>query len=179
MDELAVSTVVYVPAEEVYDFLVDFPRYAEYSEHLSRVVRSGGDGGPGTRYGLRWKWWKLTYTMRSQVTEVEPPSRIDWRITKDLNASGRWLVEELDTLPDDAPDDATVASRVSLEVEFDPNSANKGALNLPRFVNFGWVLNRVKPLVLPEAERVVERIVADLEGESRPVELTIHEKPSV
>lgn len=178
MDELSVSTVVYVPPEEVYDFLVDFPRYANYSEHLDRVARESGDGGPGTRYALRFRWWKLTYVARSEVTDVDPPHRIDWRIVKDVDARGRWRIEELSTLPDDAPTDATEGCRVFIEVEFDAESADKGALSLPRFVSFDWVVDRVKPLVLPEAERVVERIVEDLEGRRRPVELTVHDHPS-
>jgi hypothetical protein len=35
----------------------------------------------------------------------------------------------------------------------------------------------VIPLIEDEAERVVSRIVADLEGERREVELTIHDAP--
>jgi len=40
-----------------------------------------------------------------------------------------------------------------------------------------WVIEKVKPLIQEEAERVVERIVADLEGRRRDVELTIHTSP--
>ena len=67
--------------------------------------------------------------------------------------------------------------RVSLSIRFDPDTARSGALALPRFVSFDWVLGKVKPLVQEEAQRIVERIVADVEGERRDVELQIHSTP--
>jgi uncharacterized membrane protein len=171
VDSVEVSTVVYVPPPEVYEFLVDFPRYAEYSKYLERV-HADGDGGPGTKYGLRFAWWKLTYTAHTKVTGVDPPDRIDWKTIKDIDADGYWEIEEV---PDEGPSDADTASRVTLRVEFDPDSA--GNVDLPRFVSVGWVVEKVTPLIQKEAERIVERIVADLEGEHRPVELTIHATP--
>lgn len=177
MDELVVSTVVYLPPEETYDFLVDFPRYATYSEHLSDVVRRSGDGGAGTRYALRFAWWKLTYTVESEVTEVDPPNRIEWRIVENLDASGRWRVEGLDELPEDAPADATTASRVSMEVAYDPGSANENTISLPRFASLGWVVDKIRPAITSEAETVVERVVADLEGEPRSVDLAVERGP--
>jgi uncharacterized membrane protein len=176
VDELVVSTVVYLPAREVYDFLVDFPRYTKYSKHLRNVVRRRGDGGAGTRYALRFAWWKLTYTVESAVTDVEPPERIEWEIVKNLDAGGRWRIEELDELPDDAPADAEAASRVSFEVAYDPGSANEGGIDLPRFVSLEWVVDRIKPAITSEAERLVERVVADLEGSPRPVDLTVERR---
>lgn len=173
MDEVEVSTVVYLPPAEVYEFLLDFPRYANYSEYLTDV-RSDGDGSPGTRYALRFAWWKLSYTAHSEVVEVDPPNRIDWRLVKDIDARGYWRVEQA---PDDAPEGVEMASRVTLRVEFNPDSASSGAVDLPRFVSLSWVIEKVKPKIQSEAERVVERIVADLEGESRDVDLTIHTTP--
>ncbi|WP_335999474.1 type II toxin-antitoxin system RatA family toxin [Halorientalis halophila] len=169
MDRVEVSTVVYLPPEEIYAFLEDFPRYAEYSKHL-REVTSDGDGSPGTEYFLTFAWWKLSYTAHSEVTDVDPPHRIDWALTKDLDAQGRWVVEEA---PDEAPDGESDACRVRLIVEFRPDSADSGALDLPRFVSLDWVIEKVKPKIQAEAERVVERIVADLEGEPRAVDLEI------
>jgi SH3-like domain-containing protein len=176
VDELVVTTVVYLPPEETYDFLIDFPRYAKYSEHLRTVSRRSGDGGAGTRYALRFAWWKLTYTVESEVTEVEKPETIDWRIVRNLDASGRWVIEPLDEVPSDAPDDVDAASRVSFEVAYDPGSANEGGLDLPRFVSFGWVLDRLKPAIATEAERIVERVVEDLEGTHRPIDLTVERR---
>ena len=97
MDAVEVTTVVYADQQRVFDFLLDFPGYADYSEYLTDVD-ARGDGGEGTQYDLHFAWWKLTYTARSEVTAVDPPWRIDWELVKDLHAHGQWLVEELDTL---------------------------------------------------------------------------------
>jgi uncharacterized membrane protein len=161
VDTVEVSTVVYLPPEEVYEFLLDFPGYARYSKHLTDV-RQHGDGAPGTEYELDFAWWKLEYTARSRVTDVDPPDRIDWHIIKDIDAVGQWLVEPTE--------DGTA---VTLRVEYHPDSANGDALRLPRFVSFDWVIEKVKPKVKAEAERVVRRIVRDLEGRNRDVALEI------
>jgi len=176
VDELVVSTVVYLPPEEVYEFLLDFPRYARYSEHLRDVTRRRGDGGAGTRYAMRFAWWKLTYTVESEVTEVDRPERIEWRTVRNLDAGGRWRIEALDEGSEDAPDDVDVATRVSFEVAYDPDSAKTGGLDLPAFVSFGWVIDRLKPAITAEAERIVERVVEDLEGARRPVDLTVERR---
>lgn len=162
MDRVEVATTVYLPPEEVHAFLLDFPRYAEYSEHLT-AVRQYGDGTPGTEYELDFAWWKLSYTARSRVTGVDNPERIDWRVVKDIEAVGRWDVARLD-------DEAT---RVALVVEYAPDSADDTGFDLPRFVSLDWVVEKVKPKVKAEAERVVRRIVADLEGEQREVDVEI------
>lgn len=171
MDSVEVSTVVYLPPEEVYGFLIDFPRYANYSKYLRGVDRHG-DGSPGTEYDLHFAWWKLTYTARSRVTDVDPPAKVDWEITKDIDAYGYWKVEEITP-----PEGREHASRVRLRIEFDANSVDPSGLDLPRLVSLSWVIEKVKPLIEREAERVVERIVADIEGEPRPVDLTIHTTP--
>jgi hypothetical protein len=171
VESVEVSTVVYLPPPEVYEFIVDFPRYADYSKHLERVHRDG-DGGPGTDYALKFAWWRLTYTARTRVTDVDPPNRLDWTVVKDLTADGYWQVKEV---PEEAPEDAETASRVTLRVEFDTDSV--GNVDLPAFVSVGWVVEKVTPRIQAEAERVVERIVADLEGDERPVELTVHTTP--
>jgi len=173
VDAVEVSTVVYVPPQEMYDFIVDFPRYANYSEYLESVVRDG-DGALGTRYTMRFAWWKLTYTTRTEVVDTDPPRRIDWRVTKDIDADGYWRVEEV---PQEAPEDVETASRVSLRIEYDSDSVSAGSIDLPRFVSLSWVIDKVKPLIRKEATRVVERIVADIEGRPREVELTVHTGP--
>lgn len=172
MDELVVSTEVYATPEEVYEFLLEFPRYGRYSEYLREVRTLAGDGGPGTRYELVFAWWKLTYTARSEVTGVDPPSRIDWTITKDIDAGGCWRITPLDDGSGGDGDEAMC--EVAFEIEFDPNSASSDALDLPRLVSFDWVLGKTIPLIRSEAERVVERAVADLEGRSRSVELDVY-----
>lgn len=175
MDTVEVSTVVYVPPAEVYDFLVDFPSYANYSKHL-REVTADGDGTEGTRYDLTFAWWKLSYTARSEVTALSPPERIDWQLVRHIDAHGTWEIQEA---PAETPDEKEHASRVTFAVDFSPESANKDAIDLPRFVSMGWLVDKVKPKIKAEAERVVTRVVADLEGEPRDVELEVHRAPDV
>lgn len=170
VDRIEVSTTVYLPPEDIYEFLLDFPGYAHYSEYIDRVTQHG-DGTPGTQYDLVFSWWKLSYTARSEVTGVTPPEVIDWKLVKDIDARGQWLV---DPVPETAPDGVDEASRVRLDIKFDPDSASKGAVDLPRLVSLDWVIEKVKPLVRTEAERIVERVVADLEGSRRDVDLEIH-----
>ena len=192
MDELVVSTEVYADPEEVYEFLLDFPRYAQYSEYLRTVRTTEGNGGPGTRYALTFAWWKITYTAHSRVTGVEPPERIDWEITKDIDASGCWRVTpgsggnadnnvDADTAANGGSDGTdtpaavdTPTCEVALEVEFDPGSASSDALELPLLVSFDWVLKKAIPLIRKEAERVVQRAVRDLEGSKRDVDLDVY-----
>jgi len=173
VDTIVVQTTVYADAETVYDFLLDFPGYASYSKYLTDVRTRTGDGGVGTRYALRFAWWKLSYTAHSEVVGVDPPATIDWEIIKDIDASGAWRVEPRDSPPADAPDDATAACTVALEINFDPDSADAGVLNLPALVSFGWVLEKAIPLIRNEAERVIQRAVADIEGRSREISLEI------
>lgn len=170
-DRLEVSTEVYVPPSEAYDFLVDFPGYAEYSEHITNVEQYG-DGTPPTEYDLTVSWWLLSYTSRSRVTNVESPERIDWEIVKDVDANGHWLVEEIEP-----PAEHDEATEVRLVMEVEPDSADASVLDLPRLVSFSWIVSTLRPIVLSEAEEVVERIVTDLEGEPREVDLEIHETP--
>jgi len=80
-------------------------------------------------------------------------------------------------MPAGLPTDAETACRVHLEVEFDPDSVGGGMLDLPRFVSLDWVVRKVKPVLVEEAERVVERIVADIEGRRREVDLVVHAVP--
>lgn len=167
MDRVEVSTVVHLPAEDVYGFLLAFRRYANYSQYLESV-RQFGDGGAGTEYALRFEWWKLHYTARSAVTEVDPPRRIEWRIIKDIDASGRWLIDPIEGAGGSSP-----KTEVTFIAEYAPGSADDGIVDLPRFVSLGWVVERIKPKIREEAERIVRRVVADLEGEERDVELRI------
>lgn len=169
MDQVEVSTVVYLEPEAVYEFLLEFPRYAGYSEHLRSIDRDG-DGGPGTDYRLTFAWWRLSYTAHARVVAVDPPTRIDWRLVEDLDARGYWLVEPA---PDEVRSPDEPASRVRLHVRVRPDSVDPSVLELPRFVSLDWVVERARPRVEAEAERVVRRVVADLEGEARPVDVQV------
>ncbi|MFC4247478.1 SRPBCC family protein [Natribaculum luteum] len=172
MDRILVSTVVYRAPEEIFPYLESFTDYPRYADHLESVTRR--DGSDGVRYDLRLTWWKLSYTARSEVTDVTPPTSLEWRLVKDIDARGEWRVEPE---PESAPAGEETASRIYFEAVYDPHSADKDVVSLPLFVSFGWVVEKIKPRLLAEAKRVVQRLVADIEGESRQVELTLHETP--
>lgn len=161
MEEVVVRTQVYVPPPKVFAFLRSFTNYAEYSEYLEDVEQYG-DGRVGTEYELTASWWRISYRARTEVTEIEPPDRIEWRVIDAIDANGVWDVEPVEG-----------GTEVTLRIAFDASTADTGAVSLPRFVSVGWVIDRVKPLVYREAEAIVERIVADLEGEPREVDLDI------
>ena len=166
MESIEVSTDIRVPPEDAYEFLLDFPGYARYSKHL-REVRPCGDGGADAVYALTFAWWKLTHTVRSRVASVDPPNEIRWEVLGEFDASGRWTVEPTDT-----------GSRVALVVNYDAGSADDSLLDLPVLVSMDWVVDRATDIAVDEGERVVERVVADLEGEQRPVELSVEERSS-
>ncbi|GAB3671579.1 SRPBCC family protein [Halopiger thermotolerans] len=156
-----------------------FTDYPRYTDHLKEVTVHG-DGGVGSVYDLRLAWWKLSYTARSKVTDISEPHSLEWRLLNDIDARGEWRVEPApEALPADAATDAETASRIYFEAVYDPHSANEDAISLPRFVSLDWVVKKVQPRLLDEAETVVERLVADIEGRSQPrdAELTIHEMP--
>lgn len=172
VDDIEASAVIYLPQEEVYDLLFDFTRYPRYSEHLTDVNIRGD--GPGARFGITFQWWRLTYTARGRVVDVDPPERIDWKITRDIDAQGYWSVE---SVPDLVPAGREAATRARLRIEFDRSTANAGALRLPPLVSLDWVFDRLKPVVRREGEKIAQRIVADVEGHPRPVDLEIHSRP--
>lgn len=175
MDRLDLSAVVYLPQKEVYEFLLEFPNYAAYSNYLKDVTPHG-EGESGTQYDLHFAWWKIGYTVRSEVTNAVSPERIDWKIIEDLNARGAWVLEPApEQLPEDHPSEG--ATRVHFLVEFDPDSLDEGSIDLPMFVSLEWVIDKAKPLIWKEARRIISRVVRDLEGESRDVQLMIHQRP--
>ncbi|ELY59625.1 SRPBCC family protein [Natronolimnohabitans innermongolicus] len=175
MDRILLSTVAYRPPEEVFPYVESFADYPRYTDHL-KEVRVHGDGGVGSRYDLKLAWWKLSYTARSRVTDVSAPESLEWRLTNDIDARGEWRVEpEPDAVPTSV--DVDTASRIYFDAVYDPYSADESALSLPRFVSLDWVVKKVQPKLLNEAEEVVERLVADIEGQRRDVELRVHEMP--
>ncbi|WP_049922942.1 SRPBCC family protein [Halopiger djelfimassiliensis] len=173
MDRILLSTVAYRSPEEVFPYVRSFTDYPKYTEHL-KDVRVHGDGGVGAVYDLTLAWWKLSYTARSKVTEVSAPESLEWRLLNDIDARGEWRVEPE---PDAAPAGEETASRIFFEAIYDPQSADESTVSLPRFVSLDWVVEKVEPRLLNEAEAVVERLVADIEGTRRDVELTVHEGP--
>lgn len=164
METIAVSTVVQVPPDEAYAFLRDFEGYTKYSKYI-KAIESNGPGGEGTEYEIRFGWWKLSYGARTLVTDESPPESIEWKLLTEIDAYGRWEVE-----PVEGDDDA---STVRLTVTYDPDSANPSVIDIPMLVSFDWVVDRVVGLIEEEGKRVVRRVVEDLEGESRPITLTV------
>lgn len=171
MDTIEVSTTVARPPRVVFAFLRDFTGYAAYSKYL-REVAIDGDGDVGTEYRLRFGWWKLTYDAFTRVTGLDEPNTLDWVVTEDLDARGQWVVESADG-DDSVQFDGGGGSRVSLVVEYDPASVSSGIVDLPALVSMDWVVGVVVDLIEEEGRRVVRRVVADLEGEPRDVELTV------
>lgn len=169
MQTVEVTAVVHAPPARVYEFLLDFPGYADYSEHLESV-RARGDGGPGTRYALTFAWWKLDYTVHTEVSDVEPPHRIEWRVTKDLNAQGEWRLEGAS---DEAPEGIDAATRVTLRVEYRPKSFESASVSLPPLVSPDWVFGKLTGLLVDEGRTVLRQVAEDLEGEPRHVPLTV------
>lgn len=169
MDEIEVSTVVYVPPEEAFEFLMDFPGYTSFTEYL-KEVRQDGDGGPGTRYDFVLSWWKLSYTANSEVIGVDPPDCIDWRLVGSLDARGSWLLEEV---PEETPEGEETATRVRFRASYDLESLESAPIDIPRFLSTKAVVRKVKPVVLDELGDIVQRIVAELEGESRSVDVHV------
>lgn len=174
MQRLEVTTDVFVDRSTAFDFLVAFSEYADYSEYLESVRRHG-DGSAGTEYDLTFAWWKVTYTARSRVTAVDRPDRIDWTLVSDVAARGHWAIEtaseptgDVDPPTPDAP-----VTQVRFVVEYDPESADADVLGLPALLSVDALVDRVTPLIREEATRVVERVVADLEGEPRAVDLVV------
>ncbi|MFU8869261.1 SRPBCC family protein [Natronococcus sp.] len=173
MDRILLSTVAYRPPEEVFPYVRSFVDYPRYTDHLEEV-RVRGNGDVGSVYDLQLAWWKLNYTARSKVTAIDAPRSLEWHLVNDVDASGEWRVE---SEPDAAPAGVETASRIYFDATYDPYSADESALSLPRFVSLDWVVRKVEPKILNEAETVVERLVADIEGQYRDVELTVHEMP--
>lgn len=164
MARLECSTVVHVPPERVFEQLVDFEGYPAYSTHLDAVERDG-DGGPGTVYAVTASWWRLSRTVRSEVTTVDPPSRLDWRLLGPIEASGAWTIEAIDVT---APDPS---SRLELVVDYEPSTL--AAVDLPLAISRTWLTERLVPVVEREARDVCEQLVAELEGERREVDLEV------
>lgn len=173
VDEYEASTVFHLPQREVYDLLFEFRRFPEHVEYLD-AARVHGDGA-GARFRVVASWWRLSTTLRGRVTDVDPPERIDWTLTNDADASGHWSIEPA---PEASPPDGT-ATRLRLVARLDGDSVDASGYG-PRFgpsISLDWVLGKVAPLVAREGERLLGNLVAELEGEPRPVEIEVHSLP--
>lgn len=172
-DELRVETSLHAPPTAVYALLRHVEGYGRYVEHVDGVTRHG-DGGAGTSYEITLSWWRLSYTAWVLVTDLDPPGRIAWRVTDGLDAEGAWTLEPA-TVDDPDVDQAT---NVALTARYDPDSGGD-AVSLPPLVPWSAVLDRLRPVVEREARHVLERVVADLEGEPRAASLSIEVRHDV
>ena len=194
---ILLSTVVYRDPETVFPYLASFTEYPRYTDYLNEVREYEGkpsedrfstdflhardqaksdtrpDGGT-TWYDLHLSWWKLQYTARSEVIELTPPHSLKWKLRKDIDAEGEWRVEPE---PEATPPGEETASRIYFDARYDPHSANSDAISLPRFVSMDWVIRKIQPRLYGEVEKIVRRLVADVEGTPRDVELCVHERP--
>lgn len=182
VDELAVSTVVRRPPGDVYEFLFDFDHYPQYSEHVD-AARVRGEG-EGARFRIRLSWWRLSYVIRGVVTDVDPPNRIGWEVTRDVDARGYWGIEPVGDPargdgvdPEGETDGGHGASVARLYVEYDPTTIGSDSIGLPPFVSIAGIVDRIRPVARREAERIAERAVADVEDERRPVQVQIDTSP--
>lgn len=169
MDEIQVTTVVYVSPEEAFEFLMDFQGYTAFTQYLEEV-RIDGDGGVGTRYDFVLSWWKLSYTANSEVTAVEPPERIDWKLVGGLDAEGSWILE---AVPEEAPEDEETATRITFRAQYRIESVESAPIDIPRFLSTSALVKKVKPVALDEIGSVVQHIVEELEGESRSIDIYV------
>lgn len=175
MPTLVAETTVRRPPAVVFEALADLRRYEGYSEHLASVTRAG-DGGVGTEYELRFSWWRIDYTVRSCVTAVDRPERLDFEVTSGIDAEGAWCLEPITQAGEQNPvtdDDGPSATRVHFQVSYHPDTVAPAALDLPALTSLSWVIDRVAPLVEREAAGVVQRVVHDLEGSDRAVNLDV------
>ncbi|MFB6137463.1 MAG: type II toxin-antitoxin system RatA family toxin [Halobacteriaceae archaeon] len=178
MQRLVARTTVRAAPETAFPVLRAVEEYPRYAEHLDSVEVADDpiDRGDGPRdeapagYELRFAWWVLSYAVTTRVTAVDPPRHIAWTVTDGPDANGWWALSSLD---DDTPDGTDAATGVTLVVEYDPASVGADALDLPALVDPGPVLARAEGLLHAEGERVVERVVAAVEGEPRDVDLAV------
>ncbi|WP_070365929.1 SRPBCC family protein [Halodesulfurarchaeum formicicum] len=145
MNEIAVSRDLNQPPPVVFDTVRDFQAYPRYSKYLQSVSATADTRA--TEYEFQFGWWKLAYETQAQVTACEPPHTIDWTITQDLEAEGRWVVEE-----------RSDGSQLHFQVAYDPDSLGSDAVSLPFGVSLDWVRDRATDLIESEAKRVLDRI---------------------
>ncbi len=166
--------MLHLPQQEVYDLLFEFRRFPEHVDYLDDARVRGQ--GAGARFRVAASWWRLSTTLRGRVTDVDPPERVEWRLTNDADAEGYWSIEPE---PEAAPPDRETATRLRLVARLDGDSVDASSYG-PRFgpsISLDWVLGKVAPLVAREGERLLGELVAELEGRERSVDIDVHSLP--
>ncbi|MFW6383795.1 MAG: SRPBCC family protein [Halodesulfurarchaeum sp.] len=154
MNRIEVSQPIERAPEAVFEVVEAFSRYPAYSKYLDAVSQVGTrDDLP--EYALSFSWWRLTYETRTRVLDRDPPRTLDWEVATDVDASGTWTVEPL------GPDRA----RLRLEARYDLDSIGSTGVSLPFGFSVNWLKRNVDDLISSEADRVLARIAANLEGQ--------------
>jgi hypothetical protein len=172
VETVEASTLVYLSPEEIYDYLSDLRQFEDSSKYVTDINREGDD--PLSLYEITVSWWKIGYTARVEITDVDPPNRIDWKLVKSVDAHGYFEIEHV---PEEAPEGRPDACRVVVHGEFDPDTVTAEALDLPKLIPVSRIIDKVAPKAEPAARIIGGRIVSDMEGEKRSIELTVHERP--
>lgn len=173
METVEASTLVYLSPEEIYENLADLRQFEDYSKYVTDISREGDD--QLSEYEITVSLWKIGYTARMEITDVEPPSRIDWKLVKSIDAHGYFEIEHV---PEEAPEGKPDACRVTCHGEFDPDTVTAEALDLPKLIPVSKIIDKFGSKVEPAARIIIGRIISDMEGEERSVELTVHERPN-
>ena len=93
MWENAVSVDIAAPIEDVYGYLADFRRHAEWSYGVAEVEPSASaNAGVGSEFKAS-ETAPFKLTTFSRITALEPPSRIAWDASDGRHMSVQWSFE--------------------------------------------------------------------------------------
>lgn len=159
MKKAIIEGDAYAPADDVYDFFMDFENYGKYSEYVEsvRVV----EDGDYPEWEINFRWWIVRYAARSKLVDYEEGEYIEWQVTKDVDVHGMWRFEEVG-------DEHT---HVELELLYDPKGASKA--NPLNFFPTKRLIQMARPVVDSHVSKVLRRVAAEVEGKPRDIDYTI------
>ena len=81
---------------DLFAAMMDVERFPEWSFGLKRAWLPRGEAAlvPGAALGFELSAVGMTHEVRSEITAVEPPTRIAWRYTSGAVGNGGWTLEE-------------------------------------------------------------------------------------
>ena len=127
--ELSIDIDAY--PEDIWEVLTDPARFPEWIKGMQQVeMLTTGEYGVGTRYRATAGTGERTVQWEVEITAVEPPTRIEFAYTGDVEGRGGWQIE---VLPDDE------GCRVTSWDEFAPPG--------------GWLIKLLSKLWLDNANR--------------------------
>ncbi len=144
------------PIEDIYSFFLNFKNYKEHTEYAKdiREIRSN-------EWEMDWKWWIVGYTSRSKLVDYKKNKYIEWKVTKDVKARGRWEFEELDEN----------TTKVRLKLLYDPKGAEKA--NPLSFIPASVLVGLAKPILKRQISKILKRVAKEVEGKPREVDFAI------